>query len=118
MRGTIGETRQASLVMVEYRGLARLGLGYLETFLPAFGARVVVMEHPLNDDQQELVEDLIAIILLGVQIFRFSGWGGSHPRAGESCGLREESREPTEIIVGLSNHFEATPEKKVAADRR
>ena len=54
--------RQASLVVVEYRDrLARFGLGYLETFLHAFGVRVVVMESPVKDDQQELVEALIAI---------------------------------------------------------
>ena len=49
-------------MVVEYRDrLARFGLGYLETFLHAFGVRVVVMESPVKDDPQELVEDLIAI---------------------------------------------------------
>jgi len=53
---------QASLVLVEYRDrLARVGLGYLEPFLHAFGVRVVVMESPVQDDQQELVDDLIAM---------------------------------------------------------
>ncbi len=52
--------RQASLVVVEYRDrLARFGWGYLETLLHAFGVRVVVIENPGKDDQQELVEDLI-----------------------------------------------------------
>ena len=58
----LARDHQASRVVVEYRDrLARLGLGYLETFLHAFGVRVVVMESPVTDDQQELVEDLIAI---------------------------------------------------------
>ena len=58
----LAQEHQASLVVVEHRDrLARFGLGYLETFLHAFGVRVVVMEHTVKDDQQELVEDLIAI---------------------------------------------------------
>ena len=58
----LARDHQASLVVVEYRDrLARFGLGYLQTFLHAFGVRVVVMESPVKDDQQELVEDLIAI---------------------------------------------------------
>ncbi len=58
----LARERRASVVVVEYRDrLARFGLGYLETFLHAFGVRVVVMESPVKDDQQELVEDLIAI---------------------------------------------------------
>ena len=58
----LARDHQASRVVVEYRDrLARFGLGYLETFLHAFGVRVVVMESPVTDDQQELVEDLIAI---------------------------------------------------------
>ncbi len=58
----LARDRQASLVVVEYRDrLARFGLNYLETFLHAFAVRVVVMESPVKDDQQELVEDLIAI---------------------------------------------------------
>ncbi len=56
------QERQASLVVVEYQDrFARFGLGYLETFLHAFGVRMVVMENQTKDDQQELVEDLIAI---------------------------------------------------------
>ncbi|PSR23603.1 MAG: resolvase [Sulfobacillus acidophilus] len=58
----LARDHRASLVIVESRDrLARVGLGYLETFLHAFGVRVVVVESPVNDDQQELVEDLIAI---------------------------------------------------------
>ena len=58
----LARDHQASLVVVEYRDrLARFGLGYLETFLHAFGVRVVVMEPTVKDDQQELVEDLIAM---------------------------------------------------------
>ena len=59
----LARERRASVVVVEYRDrLARFGLGYLETFLHAFGVRVVVMESPVKDDQPELVEDVIAII--------------------------------------------------------
>ena len=58
----LAQERRASLVVVEYRDrLARFGLGYLEPFLHAFGVRIVVMESPVKDDQQKLVEDLIAI---------------------------------------------------------
>ena len=48
---------------MEYRDrLTRLGFGYLETFLHALGVRVV-MESLVKDNQQELVEDLIAMTL-------------------------------------------------------
>ena len=58
----LAQQHQASMVVVEYRDrLARFGVGYLETFLHAFGVRVVVMESPVKDDQQELVDDLIAM---------------------------------------------------------
>ena len=58
----LAREHQAGLVVVESRErLARFGLGYLETFLHAFGVRVVVMESPPKDDPQELVDDLIAI---------------------------------------------------------
>ena len=58
----LAQQHQAGLVVVEYRDrLARFGWGYLETFLHAFGVRVIVMESTIQDDQQELVEDLIAI---------------------------------------------------------
>jgi len=51
-----------SIVVVEYRDrLARFGFAYLETFLHAFGVRVVIMEHTVKDDEQALVEDFIAI---------------------------------------------------------
>ena len=58
----LAQQHQASVVAVEYKDrLARFGFAYLETFLHAFGVRVVIMEHTAKDDQQELVEDLIAI---------------------------------------------------------
>ena len=58
----LARDHQASLVVVEYRDrLARFGLDYLETFLHAFGVRVVVTESPMQDDPQERVEDLMAI---------------------------------------------------------
>ncbi len=58
----LARDHQTSLVVVEYRDrLARLGWGYLETFLHTFGVRVAVMDQTVKDDQQELVEDLIAI---------------------------------------------------------
>jgi predicted site-specific integrase-resolvase len=42
--------------------LARLGFASMETFLHAFGVRVVIREPTAKDDQQERVEDLIAIM--------------------------------------------------------
>ena len=58
----LARQQQVGIVAVEYRDrLARFGFAYLETFLHAFGVRVVVMEHTVKDDPQELVEDLIAI---------------------------------------------------------
>ena len=58
----LARDHQASLVVVESRDrLARFGLGYLETFLHAFGVHVVVMESPVKEDQEELVDDLMAI---------------------------------------------------------
>ncbi len=58
----LAQQHQADIVAVEYRDrLARFGFAYLETFLHAFGVRVVLMEQTAQDDQQELVEDLIAI---------------------------------------------------------
>lgn len=58
----LAQQHQAGIVAVEYKDrLARFGFTYLESYLHAFGVRVVVMEHTVKDDQQELVEDLIAI---------------------------------------------------------
>ena len=58
----LAQQHQAGIVAVEYKDrLARFGFAYLESYLHAFGVRVVVMEHTAKDDQQELVEDLIAI---------------------------------------------------------
>ncbi len=58
----LAQQHQAGIVAVEYKDrLARFGFAYLETFLHAFGVRVVIMEHTAKDDQQELVDDLIAI---------------------------------------------------------
>ncbi len=59
---TLVQEKQAAIVAVEYKDrLARLGFHYLESYLHAFGVQVVVMDHEVKDDQQELVEDLIAI---------------------------------------------------------
>ena len=58
----LAQQHQADIVAVEYKDrLARFGFAYLETFLHAFDVRVVIMEQTAKDDQQELVEDLIAI---------------------------------------------------------
>ncbi|WP_158246354.1 recombinase family protein, partial [Sulfobacillus sp. hq2] len=58
----LAQQHQAGIVAVESQDrLARFGFTYLESYLHAFGVRVVVMEHTVKDDQQELVEDLIAI---------------------------------------------------------
>ncbi len=58
----LAQQHQAGIVAVEYQDrLARFGFTYLERYLHAFGVRVVVLEHTGKDDQQELVEDLIAI---------------------------------------------------------
>ena len=67
----LAHERQTSLVVVESRDrLARLGLDYLETFLHAFGVRVVVMDQSPKDDPQELADDLIAITTsLSAQIY-------------------------------------------------
>ena len=58
----LAQQHQADIVAVEYKDrLARFGFAYLETFLQAFDVRVVIMEHTAQDDQQELVEALMAI---------------------------------------------------------
>ena len=58
----LAQQHQAGIVAVEYKDrLARVGFTYLESDLHAFGVRVVVMEHTVKDDQQGLVEDLIAL---------------------------------------------------------
>ena len=58
----LARQQQAGIVVVEYRDrLARFGFGYLETFLHAFGVRVVMTDQPTKDDPQELVDDFIAI---------------------------------------------------------
>ena len=58
----LAQQHQAGIVAVEYKDrLARFGLAYLESYLHAFGVRVVVMEPTAKDDPQELVEDLIAL---------------------------------------------------------
>ena len=58
----LAQQHQAGIVAVEYKDrLAGFGFTYLESYLHAFGVRIVVMEHTVKDDQQELVEDLIAI---------------------------------------------------------
>ena len=58
----LAQQHQADIVAVESKDrLARFGFAYLETFLHAFGVRVVIMEHTAKDDPQELGEDLMAI---------------------------------------------------------
>ena len=58
----LAQQPQAGIVVVEYRDrLAPFGFGYLETFLHAFGVRVVMTDQPTKDDPQELVDDFIAI---------------------------------------------------------
>ena len=58
----LAQQHQADIVAVEYKDrLARFGFAYLETFLQAFGVRVVIMEQTAKEDQRELVEDLMAI---------------------------------------------------------
>ena len=58
----LAQQPQAGIVVVEYRDrLARFGFGYLETFLRAFGVRVVMTDQTTKDDPQELVDDFIAI---------------------------------------------------------
>jgi len=58
----LAQQHQADIVVVENKDrLARFGFAYLETFLQAFGVRVVIMEQTAKDDQRELVEDLMAI---------------------------------------------------------
>ena len=51
-----------SLVLIEYKDrLARFGYAYLEKHIKDFGGQVVVVEEKEANEQQELVEDLIAI---------------------------------------------------------
>lgn len=58
----LAREQQVSRVVVEYKDrLARFGFYYLETYLRAFGVQVVTIEQEMKDDQQELVEDLLAI---------------------------------------------------------
>ena len=55
-------TAQATKVVVEYKDrLARFGFSYLESYVEAFNGQIVVMDQEEKDEQQELVEDLIAI---------------------------------------------------------
>lgn len=51
-----------SLVIVEYKDhLARFGYVYLERYISDFGGQIIVIEEKEVNEQQELVEDLIAI---------------------------------------------------------
>jgi putative resolvase len=51
------------LVIIEYKDrLARFGYAYLEQYILDFGGQICVVEEKNIDEQQELVQDLIAII--------------------------------------------------------
>ena len=55
-------SKEASMVVVEYKDrLARFGFSYLETYIRAFGGSIVIIDQEEKNEQQELVEDLIAI---------------------------------------------------------
>ncbi|ACV61756.1 regulatory protein MerR [Desulfofarcimen acetoxidans DSM 771] len=57
----VKETNNA-LVIIEYKDrLARFGYAYLEKYISDFGGHIVVIEKKDVDEQQELVEDLIAV---------------------------------------------------------
>ena len=54
--------QEISKVVVEYKDrLARFGFSYLTAYAQAFGGEIIVMDQEEKDEQQELVEDLIAI---------------------------------------------------------
>ena len=54
--------QEISKVIVEYKDrLARFGFSYLTAYTQAFGGEIIVMDQEEKDEQQELVEDLIAI---------------------------------------------------------
>ena len=54
--------KEISKVVVEYKDrLARFGFSYLTAYVQAFGGEIIVMDQEEKDEQQELVEDLIAI---------------------------------------------------------
>ena len=47
---------------MEYKDrLARFGFSYLTAYAQAFGGEIIVMDQEEKNEQQELVEDLIAI---------------------------------------------------------
>lgn len=51
-----------SIVLIEYKDrLARFGFSYLQQYIQDFGGRMIIVEEQEKDEQQELVEDLIAI---------------------------------------------------------
>jgi Predicted site-specific integrase-resolvase len=57
----VKETDNA-LVIIEYKDrLARFGYAYLQKYINDFGGQIVVIEEKDVNEQQELVEDLIAI---------------------------------------------------------
>jgi predicted site-specific integrase-resolvase len=54
--------QEISKVVVEYKDrLARFGFSYLTAYTQAFGGEIIVMDQEEKDEQQELVDDLIAI---------------------------------------------------------
>lgn len=51
-----------NLIIIEYKDrLARFGFVYLERYITDFGGQIVIVEEKEVNEQQELVEDLIAI---------------------------------------------------------
>lgn len=59
---TIKETKQAVL-LVEYKDrLARFGYRYIEQDLQAYGIEICLIDETEKNDEEELVEDLIAIV--------------------------------------------------------
>lgn len=56
------QKQKASVVLIEYKDrLARFGFSYLEKYIHAFSSRIEMMDEIQKEENQELVEDLIAI---------------------------------------------------------
>ena len=53
---------EGALILIEYKDrLARFGYVYLEQYIRSFGGEIITVEEKEVNEQQELVEDLIAI---------------------------------------------------------
>lgn len=51
-----------SMIIIEYKDrLARFGFAYLERYITDFGGEIIIVEEKEANEQQELLEDLIAI---------------------------------------------------------